>query len=65
MKKPDDIWDDIGELSEVEMFHVITKLFDLYYADLERDPTDRQARDFFRKLDLVVTQTGQCNLNRR
>ena len=30
MKTADDIWEDIGSLSEDEMFHVITKLFDIY-----------------------------------
>ena len=65
MKTSDDIWDDIGSLAEEEMIHVVTKLFTLYEADLKRDPDNREALNFFQKLDSVITQTSQCNSNRR
>jgi len=64
-KKADDIWEDLGELAEDELLHVLTKLFDSYYADLARDSDSPAAALFFRRLEQAVTQTSQCNLNRR
>ncbi len=65
MKNTDDIWEDIGSLSDDEMFHVITKLFDIYDNELKQIPTNSEALNFFKNLDNVISQTSQCNSNRR
>ena len=65
MKNPDDIWEDLGALAEDELLHVLTKLYDTYYNDLRKDAEKQAATEFFRRLDLAITQTSQCNLNRR
>jgi hypothetical protein len=65
MKTADDIWEDLGSLSEDEMFHVMTKLFDIYDAELKRNPADKDALNFFKNLGNVISQTNQCNSNRR
>jgi hypothetical protein len=65
MKTPNDIWDDIGSLSEDEMFHVMTKLFALYENQYEKNPDDIECSNFFRNLDNVISQTSQCHSNRR
>lgn len=65
MKTADDIWEDIGSLSEDEMFHVMTKLFDIYDSDLKRNPASKEALNFFKNLGNVIVQTSQCNSNRR
>lgn len=59
------IWDALGGLSAEEMSHVITRLFALYEARLQQNPDDPEALHFFRNLDLSITQTCQCNSNRR
>lgn len=65
MKTPDDIWDDLGSLSEDELFHVLTKLHAVYEAQLKQNPGDEEARNFFQHLDNSITQTAECNSNRR
>ena len=65
MKTPNDLWDDIGSLSEDEMFHVVTKLFAIYEAEFTRDPESIECRNFFRNLSNVISQTTECNSNRR
>jgi hypothetical protein len=65
MKTPNDLWDDIGSLSEDEMFHVITKLFAIYETQFGRDPDNTECRNFFNNLDNVISQTMECNSNRR
>ena len=65
MKTADDIWEDIGSLSDDEMFHVITKLFDIYDNELKQNPANSEALNFFKNLDNVISQTSQCNSNRR
>ncbi|NOR09858.1 MAG: hypothetical protein GQ541_00025 [Desulfovibrionaceae bacterium] len=65
MKTVDDIWEDIGSLSDDEMFHVITKLFDIYDNELKQNPANSEALNFFKNLDNVISQTSQCNSNRR
>lgn len=65
MKNPNDIWGDLGELPEEEIIHVLTKLFATYEDQFKKDPNNRQAMNFFRNLDNSISQTSQCNLNRR
>lgn len=47
LKTVNDIWEDLGALSEDELFHVITKLFALYEDALKREPEHAEARHFF------------------
>ena len=65
MKSPDDIWEEIGSLADDEPLHVLTKLLTVYDTILKNDPQSKEAINFFRNLDNAVTQTCQCNLNRR
>lgn len=65
MKKPNDIWADMGELPDEEVIHMMTKLFSIYEAKLQSNPEDKEALNFFRNLDIAISQTSQCNLNRR
>ena len=65
MKTPNEIWDDIGSLSENEMFHIVTKLFAIYESLYENAPDNIECKNFFRNLDNVIRQTSQCNSNRR
>lgn len=62
---PAALWDALGSLPEEEMAHVVTRLFALYEARLQQNPADAEALHFFRNLDLALTQTCQCNSNRR
>lgn len=65
MKKTNEIWTELGELPEEEAMHVLTKLFFTYETQLQSNPKDQQALDFFRNLGNALEQTSLCNLNRR
>ena len=65
MRSTIDLWDDIGGLAEDEILQVITKLFSVYEAALQLDSDNAAALQFFRNLDNVITQTCECNSNRR
>lgn len=60
-----ELWDTLGSLPEAELPHVVTRLFALYEARLQQNPDDPEALHFFHNLDLAITQTCQCNSNRR
>lgn len=60
-----DLWEALGDLEEEDIPHVVTKLFILYEERLNRNPDDEAAALFFQHLSQVVSQTGECNLNRR
>jgi len=60
-----DLWAALGSVPEEEMTHVVTRLFALYEARLQQNPNDPKALHFFSNLDLAITQTCQCNSNRR
>lgn len=63
--KTNDLWEALGDLQEEDIPHVLTKLFTIYEERLNRRPDDEAAQLFFQHLSQVVTQTGECNLNRR
>lgn len=65
MKSPNDIWADLGELPEEEVILMMTKLFATYEESLKKNPEDMEALNFFKNLDNSISQTSQCNLNRR
>lgn len=65
MKTPNDIWDDLGELSEQEMSHVLVDLFAAYENSLKNDPQGKESLAFFEKLDVSISKVRQCNSNRR
>ena len=60
-----EIWDALGSLPENEMAHVVTRLFALYEARLQQNPDDPEALPFFNNLNRAITETCQCNSNRR
>ena len=60
-----ELWDALGSLPEEEMAHVVTRLFALYEARLRQNPGDAEALHFFSNLNRAVTETSQCNSNRR
>ena len=65
MKSPDDLWAELGELPDEEVINMLTKLFAMYEEILKKNPKNREALNFFRNLDISISQTSQCNLNRR
>ena len=65
METPHEIWEALGELPEEELLHVITKLFFAYEEQLNNHPADTEALHFFKRLGNALSQTSQCNLNRR
>lgn len=65
MRSVNDLWEAIGAISEEEMHHLLTKLFDMYEKRLEGDPADPEAAVFFQNLDNALSMTTECNLNRR
>ena len=65
MRSTIDLWGDLGELSEDEILHVITKLFATYEAKLQLDPDNEEVLTFFKNLDNAISQTCECNSNRR
>lgn len=65
MKSINDLWGELGELSEDETLHVLTRLFAAYEKERQRDPDNQEALRFFRNLDNAITQTCECNSNRR
>lgn len=58
-------WSALGALPEDEIPHVVTRLFALYEARLQQNPDDPEAVHFFHNLHLAISQTSQCNSNRR
>jgi len=65
MRTPNDLWEALGELSEDELYPVLTRLFTVYEKMLEHNPDDSAALRFFRNLDTILSQVADCNLNRR
>ncbi len=65
MKSPGDLWNELGEIPEEELLHVLTKLYSLYEGQLGRSPGNDEAVRFFSNLDTAISQTAGCNLNRR
>lgn len=60
-----ELWDALGSLPENEMPHVVTRLFALYETRLQQNPEDQEALHFFKNLNRALTETCQCNSNRR
>ncbi|MEN8140913.1 MAG: hypothetical protein ABFR97_06770 [Thermodesulfobacteriota bacterium] len=65
MTEVNDIWDQLGSVSEEEAPHVLSKLFMAFEARLERQGDDTCAQLFMEQLALAIRQTQECNLNRR
>jgi hypothetical protein len=64
-KSPGDLWEDIGSLDELEVMPVLTRLYSVYESQLENDPGNTQALEFFKHLETALAQAIECNLNRR
>ncbi len=65
MINTNDLWEQLGDMEEDDIPHVLTKLFTLYEDRLQNDPQDESARHFFKHLSQTLKQVGDCNLNRR
>lgn len=65
MRNSNELWEALGAVDEEETGHVLTRLFTMYEQLLASDPKNKEALNFFRKLDTALTQTTECNLNRR
>ncbi len=65
MKSINDLWEDMGKIHEDDYTHVLTKLFITYEANLKNNPQDTESKNFFQHLDNAMSQTSECNLNRR
>ncbi|MDW7773333.1 MAG: hypothetical protein SCH71_10625 [Desulfobulbaceae bacterium] len=57
MKTPDDLWEDIGTLTDEELSHVIAALYRTYEERLKRNPKDEEALNFFRNLYNSIHQS--------
>ena len=65
MNSTNDTWDALGGMQEEEFPHVLTRLFTIYEERLRRNPEDEAATLFFHHLAQAISQTSECNLNRR
>jgi hypothetical protein len=65
MTRADDAWEALGDLSEEEALHVLTRLYALYEETHQHHLDDEAADRFFTNLFTAITQTRECNLNRR
>lgn len=65
MRTPNDLWEALGALHEDDAYHTLSRLFALYEDLLAREPDNQEALLFFQKLDIALSQTEECNLNRR
>lgn len=59
------MWEAIGELEELEVMMVLTRLFSTYEEKLEKNPDDKEAQQFMMNLRTALSQVSECNLNRR
>jgi hypothetical protein len=65
MRNSNELWEAIGDVDDEETGHVLSRLFSMYEQLLVNDSKDSEALNFFRNLDTALTQTTECNLNRR
>lgn len=60
-----DLWDKIGFLDELEIMQVLTTLYVTYEKQQQCEPENAESQQFFKNLELAVSQVSECNLNRR
>lgn len=65
MRNPNDLWEALGNLEMDESQNLLTKLFVIYEDLSAKDPDSEVVRHFFKSLDIALTLTDECNLNRR
>lgn len=65
MSLSNEAWNHLGELSEDDAIHVLTRLFAMYEELEQRNPDEPATSLFFRNLITALGQTSSCNLNRR
>jgi len=65
MRNPSDLWEALGDIDGEEPGHVLSRLFVIYEHQLQINSQDKEALHFFRNLDIALTRTVECNLNRR
>lgn len=59
------LWEQLGDLSEEDSNQTLMRLFSLYEEENEKGLNQTCCQDFFRKLSLAISQCQECNLNRR
>jgi len=65
MRSTGELWEAIGAVETEDTGHVLARLFTMYEQLLATDAENTEAVNFFKKLDIALTQTAACNLNRR
>jgi hypothetical protein len=65
MQSINDLWEAIGAIPEEETPLVLVRLFNQYEEKFKQDPENVEVSLFFRNLGNAITQTVECNLNRR
>ncbi len=65
MKDTNELWEALGDIEEDDVSHVLTKLFITYEERQQLNPADEAAALFFQHLAQAISQTNECNLNRR
>ena len=60
-----DLWEEIGALADEDAGHVLTRLFVAYESEAELKPDSEMCKEFFKRLEVALSQTVECNLNRR
>lgn len=65
MALSDDLWGEIGSLSDDEAGHVLARLFAAYELESESNADSEFCTEFFKRLSAALSQTRECNLNRR
>jgi hypothetical protein len=64
-KSPNDIWEDLGAIDELEMGHVMMNLFSQYETMFQYEPDNPATLQFFLHLENAIKMATECNLNRR
>ena len=65
MSKSNEVWEALGEVAEEDALHVLTRLFAMYEEQEQQNKNDETAPLFFRNLATAISQSCECNLNRR
>ncbi|MGL1931601.1 MAG: hypothetical protein OCC45_07545 [Desulfotalea sp.] len=60
-----DLWEQLGELSEENSNQTLMRLFASYEEDNEKELNNEYCEDFFKRLKAVINQSKECNISRR
>jgi len=65
MENTNDLWEQLGDIEQDDIPHVLTKLFTIYEEKLQVTPDAPAVTAFFNHLSQALAQVNECNLNRR